>query len=187
MATSLDSLNITGDFQAYGADDRVLEFVGSCEVGKISRQIMANPQPPIMPPNIFKGKRSSTAEDMFEKRRRSSMQYNSSEDTMSNLNFDPNLLAFQQQLNNRRHSFQPLTSLREQQFAFYHGQPMPFQPQMAMPPQGKQDRSMSTPFIYTQQLPHFLDTNYAASPQRGNATSPQLEVKPEEWASWNQQ
>ena len=188
MAKNFKSLKISNQFKKYECDSRVEEFLKNVEPGAVTEQISMNPAPAVlMPPAISpmrfqKRPMQMSNEDILAKRRRSSINYintfsnNSNEDALSQLSShalnEGTLMAYQQLYGNRRHSFQPLTSFQEQQFAFYHSNPSmlspnnihfnqagnsQFQPQSPLGtyPQVKRektDRSMSTPFIYNNQL-----------------------------------
>ena len=217
MCKQLKSLNIREGFTKFQVDSRVVKFLKAAEVGKpipgLQPEVLpasgASSAPQLA--DQFKGLKrtaSMSIDNSLSKKRRSSILYinstlgndnslqlntqminqlNSRQQMMNDKN---TMLAYQQMYGNRRHSYQPLTSFQEQQFAFYQTSPMTHNNQMNMmqspihqahlspspyPPVSpisrdiKTDRSMSTPFIYHGQYTPQSNNQMLRS---GNQSSP---------------
>lgn len=151
FAKSFDSIYLDGLTEAsFTADSRVLEFTKAAVHGSICTSVKTNNVPEgffVAPPNVSSLKRHSVAAmgGGSQKKRRPSKQImtsvmpsfmeESGNDIGRSLNqggggmADPQLLRYQQ-MSQRRHSYQPLTSYQEQQqqFAFLQSQMIGGQP-----------------------------------------------------------
>ncbi|KAJ2998073.1 hypothetical protein HDV02_004898 [Globomyces sp. JEL0801] len=133
LAHTFDSIHVDGITEQHLTfDDRMIDFNGSLIPNQVCKGILTNRIiEPDLPVNIF-GKRNSIVSTMNsgKKRRASKVSlsgYSPSPDedkTRLLANQDPNFVRYQQ-LSQRRHSYQPLTSYQEQQYAFVQSQNNP--------------------------------------------------------------
>jgi hypothetical protein len=137
MAKSANGIHIHSNMSPFDVEPRVLQFEKGAIHGKICTAVKINqiPEGLIPPSNMnFAAKRNSISSitPYTKKRRSSKPSIGSVEDSigplLSRTINDPQFLHYQQQFGNRRHSYQPLTSYQEQQFAWMHAQPSPLIP-----------------------------------------------------------
>ncbi|KAJ3322142.1 hypothetical protein HDV06_003593 [Boothiomyces sp. JEL0866] len=143
LAKSYESICIESfNENSFLGDKRVLEFEAAAKEGTICKGVKSNTLPEnfLSNPNMSLKRNSVVSLQNANKKRRPSKPMVTPmssamgmENTMQMPLNDPLLLRYQQQLSQRRHSYQPLTSYQEQQYAWMASQA----PMMnhGMPPQ----------------------------------------------------